>query len=257
MIRSKTGQLLFGQCLAGQDSLKHALVTGGTGGIGSGVVRKLHDAGWAILATGFDAAEIAEFTQRHPQLTNCRTMQLDVRSDQSVERVIGACARIDGLVNCAGIIDRDREYELDVFQRVIEVNLIGTMRVCVAAHPRLQGTCGAIVNIASMLSYFGGPLVPAYSASKGGVAQLSKSLAAKWAADGIRVNAVAPGWIETKMTDPLRNDPERSGNILRRTPLGRWGQTDEVGAMVAWLLSDEARFVTGALLPVDGGYSAI
>jgi NAD(P)-dependent dehydrogenase (short-subunit alcohol dehydrogenase family) len=108
-----------------------------------------------------------------------------------------------------------------------------------------------------MLSTFGGPLVPAYSASKGGVSQLTKALAGKWAADGIRVNAIAPGWIETEMTAALREDPERNGPILARTPMGRWGKPDEIGELVAWLLSHRAGFITGAIYPVDGGYSAM
>jgi len=108
-----------------------------------------------------------------------------------------------------------------------------------------------------MLSYFGGALVPAYSASKGGVVQLTKSLAAAWASDGIRVNAVAPGWIETEMTAPLRADPMRNDAILSRTPMGRWGQPAEVGAVLSLLLSPGAGFVTGTTLPVDGGYAAV
>ena len=108
-----------------------------------------------------------------------------------------------------------------------------------------------------MLSTFGGPLVPAYSASKGGVAQLTKALAGKWAEDDIRVNAVAPGWIETEMTQGLREAPERSDAILNRTPMKRWGKAEEVGNVVKWLLSDDASFVTGSVYPVDGGYKAI
>jgi NAD(P)-dependent dehydrogenase (short-subunit alcohol dehydrogenase family) len=131
------------------------------------------------------------------------------------------------------------------------------MRCCLAAQPLLAKSGGAIVNTASMLSTFGGPLVPAYSASKGGVAQLTKSLAARWAEDGIRVNAVAPGWIETEMTQGLRDAPEREAGIMARTPMNRWGQTHEVGALVKWLLSPEASFITGAVYPVDGGYLAV
>jgi NAD(P)-dependent dehydrogenase (short-subunit alcohol dehydrogenase family) len=131
------------------------------------------------------------------------------------------------------------------------------MRCYLAAQPLLAASGGAIVNTASMLSTFGGPLVPAYSASKGGVAQLTKALAGGWAGDGIRVNAIAPGWIETEMTQGLRDDPARAEGIMARTPMKRWGKASEVGALVHWLLSEEASFVTGAVYPVDGGYLAM
>ena len=161
-------------------------------------------------------------------------------------------------MNCAGIIQRGgAEFEVDAFRRTLEVNLVGTMRMCLAVKPRLAAGGAAIVNTASMLSTFGSPFVPGYAASKGGVVQLTKSLAAAWAADGVRVNAVAPGWIATPLTQQLQDDEARAAPILQRTPMGRWGQPDEIGAAVCFLLSDAARFMTGAVMPVDGGYSAI
>jgi NAD(P)-dependent dehydrogenase (short-subunit alcohol dehydrogenase family) len=163
---------------------------------------------------------------------------------------------LDFVVNAAGIISRDKEFEIDTFMRVIDVNLSGAMRVSMAAHAKLAQSGGAIVNIASMLTYFGGPRVPAYSASKGGIAQLTRSLAVAWASDGIRVNAVAPGWIATPLTKALREDAERSDQLLLRTPFRRWGNPDEVAGPVLFLCSEASSFITGAIVPVDGGYSA-
>ena len=233
--------------------MKTVVVTGGTRGIGAGVAISLANAGWSVIAASASQAEIDAF----PATENVETRLLDVTESASVASVFDALDSLDGLVNCAGIIRRNDEYDIDVFQQVIDVNLTGTMRCCLAAHPHLSKSGGAIVNMASMLSTFGGPIVPAYSASKGGIAQLTKALAGKWADDGIRVNAAAPGWIETEMTQALREAPERTAGIMARTPLKRWGQTSEVGALVKWLLSEEASFVTGAVYPVDGGYLAL
>ncbi|GMG85422.1 SDR family oxidoreductase [Paralimibaculum aggregatum] len=233
--------------------MKRALVTGGTGGIGFGVASVLAAAGWSVIATGVSEAEVAAC----PGAPGIEPRRLDVTDDGAVAALVAGLDRLDGLVNCAGTLLRGQEYDLAVFEKVIAVNLTGTMRMCLACHPLLAASGGAIVNTASMLSFFGGPLVPAYSASKGGVAQLTKALAGKWAADGIRVNAVAPGWIETGMTAGLREDRAREAAILGRTPQGRWGQPAEVGELVAWLLGDKATFVTGTVMPVDGGYAAM
>jgi NAD(P)-dependent dehydrogenase (short-subunit alcohol dehydrogenase family) len=134
------------------------------------------------------------------------------------------------------------------------LNLVGVMRLCTACRPLLARQGGSIVNIASMLSFFGGGLVPAYSASKGGIAQLTKSLAIAWAAEGIRVNAIAPGWIATPLTQGLQDDPARSQAILDRTPMKRWGTPADLAGSVIFLCSPAAAFVTGVILPVDGGY---
>lgn len=229
------------------------VVTGGTSGIGAGVSEVLHNAGYTVIAATVSQLEIDAFSGAH----EIQTRLLDVTDTDAVKVFFPEFDDLVGLVNCAGILVRGKEYDIDVFQKVIDVNLTGTMRCCLAAQPFLAKNSGSIVNTASMLSTFGGPLVPAYSASKGGVAQLTKSLAGKWAADGIRVNAIAPGWIETQMTDGLREAPEREAAILSRTPLNRWGKTCEVGALVKWLISEEASFVTGAVYPVDGGYLAM
>ena len=131
------------------------------------------------------------------------------------------------------------------------------MRLCVAARPKLREAKGCIVNVASILSFFGGGLVPAYSASKGGIAQLTRSLAIAYAKDQIRVNAVAPGWVETPLTGALREDEARNRGILARTPMRRWAQPAEIADTVVFLCSPAARFMTGSILVVDGGYSAM
>lgn len=231
-----------------------AFVTGGTRGIGHGVALALIEAGYHVIASGVSEEEV-EACPSHPQL---QRVVLDVTSESSVNAHVSQLSRLDALVNAAGILARGgAEHDIATFARVIDVNLVGTMRMCLAARPLLAQTKGAVVNLASMLSFFGSEWVPAYSASKGGVVQLTKSLAAAWARDGIRVNAVAPGWIATEMTSALRQDAAREAQILNRTPLGRWGQPAEVGTVVRFLCSDDAKFMTGAIVPVDGGYLAV
>lgn len=233
--------------------MKQVLVTGGTRGIGEGIARSLASAGWSVVAASVSQAEIDTFELQD----GISTRYLDVTDQTSVDAVFCELNRLDAIVNCAGVLLRGEEYDINVFAHVLDVNLIGTMRCCLAAQPLLAENGGTIINTASMLSFFGGPLVPAYSASKGGVAQLTKALAGKWAEDGIRVNAIAPGWIETEMTQGLRDDPKRTADIMARTPVKRWGKPEEVGALVQWLLSEDASFITGSIYPIDGGYLAM
>ncbi|MCX5578735.1 SDR family NAD(P)-dependent oxidoreductase [Kaistia terrae] len=233
--------------------VKKALVTGGARGIGFGVAEALLAAGYAVTVTGLSDAEVAAV----PVRDGLTAIVLDVTDQNSADAAIAGLDRLDALVNCAGVLFRGHEYDMAVFQKVIDVNLTGTMRMCVGARPLLAKQGGAIVNTASMLAIFGGPLVPAYTASKGGVAQLTKALGVAWAEEGIRVNAVAPGWIATEVTRGIVEDPVRSAGILGRTPMKRWGEPRDIGDVVAFLCSDAARFMTGTVVPVDGGYASV
>lgn len=226
---------------------KTALVTGGTSGMGLAIARAFAAAGARAIAAG-----VGEM----PGDNTVEVRELDVTSDRQVRSILADLTSLDFVVNCAGIIRRDEEFEIEMFRRVLDVNLSGAMRVSTAAKPLLAASRGAIVNIASMLTFFGGPRVPAYTASKGGIAALTRSLAVAWAKDGIRVNAVAPGWITTPLTEAIYTDAARSAPILARTPMNRWGTPEEVTGPVLFLCSQAAAFITGAILPVDGGYSA-
>ena len=229
------------------------LVVGGSSGIGAGIASAFHARGAVVTATAASAAEV-DAAGADATLAGVTLCDLDVRSDASVRTLLGGFARLHVLVNCAGVIRRGDEHDPQVFAEVVDINLNGSMRCCAAARGLLKHTRGCIVNTASMLSFFGGGLVPAYSASKGGIAQLTKSLAIAYAADGVRVNAIAPGWIATRLTGALQADAERSAAIVARTPLARWGTSADVAGAALFLASPWAAFVTGVVLPVDGGY---
>lgn len=230
-----------------------ALVIGGTGGIGSAICETLQAAGACVQATAIDATEQAEAGERLPGV---QIHRLDISDDADVQRLAGEVGAVDVLVNCAGITSRgEASFGEEEFLRVVDINLHGSMRTARAFRPALAVRKGCIVNIASMMSFHGSGTAPGYSASKGGVMQLTKSLAIAWAGEGIRVNAVAPGFIVTPMTDK-HIDPVFRANREARMPMGRWGRPEDIANAVLFLASDRASFITGVILPVDGGYLA-
>lgn len=228
---------------------KSAFISGGTSGIGLALAKGFAQAGYQVTASGIgqlpDTDESIEF------------ISIDVTDGDAVVEYFEQIKTLNTLINAAGIIRREDEHHPKTFEQVVDTNLNGTMRLCAAARDALSQTKGSIINIASMLSYFGGGLVPGYAASKGGVVQLTKSLAIAYAKDGIRANAIAPGWIDTPLTGDLRADSKRNQTILDRTPLGRWGDPNELVGPALFLAGQESSFITGAVLNVDGGYSAM
>jgi 2-deoxy-D-gluconate 3-dehydrogenase len=176
-----------------------------------------------------------------------------------IDECVKAWGGLDILVNAHGIATRSKaeDYDMAAWQNTIDVNLVSVFRICQAAGREfLRAGHGKIINIASMLSFSGGLTASAYAASKGGIAQMTKALANEWAARGINVNAIAPGYFETPMTEPLRNDPVRNQEILARLPAKRWGKPQELAGALIFLSSAASDYVHGAVLAVDGGWLA-
>ena len=231
-----------------------AAVIGGAGDIGAAITRQLLDLGADVTATGVDAAAVAGSSLSPRE--HLRLVALDVTDDAAVNRFATDFARIDAVVNCAGILHRDLEFEIETFRHVLDVNLTGTFRVCTAFREGLRRSRGAIVNIASANAFAALPRLPAYCASKGGVVMLTKSLALAWAKEGIRVNAVVPGYIETAINVAGRAEPAHYRRIAERTAFGRWGQPEEVAGAVAFLCMPASSYATGSVVTIDGGFLA-
>jgi NAD(P)-dependent dehydrogenase (short-subunit alcohol dehydrogenase family) len=235
---------------------KVALVTGGDSGIGAATSLAFARAGAKVIACGVTEAKLAA-AKADPAFAGIEVVRMDVTDKAAVDALIGGLPRLDYVVNSAGIIRRDAEHDPQVFDEVLDVHVSGSMRVSAAARPLLAASKGAIVMVGSVMSYFGGPRQPAYSASKGAVRNLTMSLACAYAADGIRVNGVAPGWVITALSRGAREDPVRNAMIMSRVPVGRWADPVEIADPILFLCSDAARYMTGTMMLVDGGYTSV
>lgn len=244
---------------------KAALVTGGNGGIGLAMARGLAEAGASVAISGRNpdknATALAELTK-----TGSKAVAIagDVSDEDSCRRIVDEAAqalgRLDILINNAGISIRKQPQDLTVaeFRQVLDINLTAAFACSQAAYPHLKKDGGKIINIGSMMSIFGASYGAPYASSKGGVVQLTKSLAAAWAADNVQVNAILPGWIDTALTQTAREQVDGlHQKVLDRTPAGRWGDPADFSGVTVFLASPASDFVTGATIAVDGGYSSL
>ena len=244
---------------------KTALVTGGNGGIGLGIAQGLAGAGANIVVAARNSSKTEEAVREiSAPGVGAIGVTMDVMDEDSVSEGVSAAVSefgsIDILVNNAGIGIRKppQDYSLEEWRQVVGINLDGTFLCSREVYPHMKNAgAGKIINIGSMTSVFGSDWVAAYSASKGGVVQLTKSLAVAWAEDNIQVNAILPGWIHTDLTAPIRNQfTDRYEYIRSRIPHGRWGEPAEMGGTAVFLASAASDYVTGVSLPVDGGYTS-
>ena len=228
------------------------VVSGGSSGLGLAVARGFARLGATVVATGSSTAKLDAL--RAEVADGIRFATLDVRDPAAITAFFAATERLDVLVNAAGIARPDAEFTEAGWSEVIAVNLTSVMRCTMAALPPLRASRGAVINFASMLSYLADPAVPAYGASKAGILGLTRHLAHAFGPDGVRVNAVAPGYHKTVMTEALWSEPEAAARIANRKALKRWGTEDDIVGACLFLASPAAAFITGADLPVDGGY---
>jgi NAD(P)-dependent dehydrogenase (short-subunit alcohol dehydrogenase family) len=243
--------------------LKTAIVTGGVSGLGLAVVEKFLDEGKRVAIVGIMDEEGNELVKENIKkgydlkYYHCDVSD-QIQTKETTKKIFGDFGSIEILINAAGIIRRTpaADVENSEIDSVISANLNGTVYMSQAVYPYMSKTGGSIVNFSSMLAHYGSKNLLSYAASKGGVVQVTKCLAVEWANDGIRVNAVSPGYIETKLAAGATTNPDFREKILTKTPLKRFGTAKEVAEAVDFLSSEKSSFITGAVLPVDGGLLA-
>ncbi len=242
---------------------KRIMVTGGAGGLGRAIAQALLESGAKVVIFGTGQRAGTAAAEFRAQGFSAFSVQGDLADPDSVSRCFfSALELLDGsvdvLFNVAGVQARHRseEFPLSDWSKVLDVNLTAPFLLCQLAAREMirKNSGGKIINIASMLSFFGGVTVPAYAASKGGVAQLTKALCNEWAKYGINVNAIAPGYMDTRMNTALISDPVRNDEILSRIPAGRWGTGDDIQGLAIFLASGASDYINGAIIPCDGGY---
>jgi len=246
---------------------KVAIVTGGNGGIGKAIARGLASMGANIVIAARNEAKTAQAVSDIQKEFGTRVIgvKVDLRQEEQIKnlaaKALEAFGRIDILVNNAGtnIRKMPQDYEPAEWDEVLSTNLRGAFLCSQAVYPAMKAAGGGkIINIGSMTSIFGGAKLAPYGTSKGGIVQLTRSLAVAWAPDNIQVNAILPGWINTDLTRQARKElPGLEERVINRTPVGRWGEPDELAGAAIFLASRAADFVTGVALPVDGGFSVM
>ena len=241
---------------------KKAIVTGGSSGLGRGMAEGLAEAGAEVVIVGVSDKAYETANELNKLGYKIHAIKGDIGKKEGLKGLFNSCVdklggTLDIMVNNAGIQRRNKceEFLLSDWEEVINVNLTATFQLCqLAGIKMLEKGSGKIINVASMLSFFGGYTVPAYAASKGGVAQLTKAFANEWASKGININAIAPGYMDTNMNTKLINDEARNHEILSRIPAGRWGTPEDLKGITVFLASRASDYLNGTVIPVDGGY---
>lgn len=225
----------------------HVLISGGAGGIGTALAKAFRSAGAHVTLCDVKPPAVDEgFDFEY----------LDVRDTAAVEALAAKVKKLDVLIHCAGKLVRHEEHKPDVFMDIVNIHLGGNLRLATAFRPQLAATRGCLINIGSMYSYFGASRIPAYASAKTAIIGLTRSLAVAYAEDGIRVNAIAPGWIRTEISRGGREDSVFNDAVMQRLPTKRWSEPEELAGTAVFLASPAAKLINGVTIPVDGGYVA-